>query len=84
MFIEFFALIGWATDLKTVPHNVIVNRILRTGDESHILSEQQREIIETVNIQENSHFWGFGDKEMTIEDLKNVKILRNNFQEQIR
>lgn len=34
-FIDFFAKIGWAYDLKTVSHDVIAKRIERTGDGSH-------------------------------------------------
>jgi stearoyl-CoA desaturase (Delta-9 desaturase) len=34
-FIDFFAKIGWAYDLKTVSHDVISKRIERTGDGSH-------------------------------------------------
>ncbi|XP_047989834.1 acyl-CoA Delta-9 desaturase-like [Leguminivora glycinivorella] len=35
MFIEFFAKIGWAYDLKTVSNDVIQKRVTRTGDGSH-------------------------------------------------
>ncbi|GLH16447.1 Delta-9 desaturase 1 [Gryllus bimaculatus] len=34
-FIDFFALIGWAYDLKTVPVSTIQRRVERTGDGSH-------------------------------------------------
>ncbi|GLH12577.1 Acyl-CoA Delta(11) desaturase, partial [Gryllus bimaculatus] len=34
-FIDFFALIGWAYDLKTVPASSIQNRMARSGDGSH-------------------------------------------------
>lgn len=34
-FIDFFAKIGWAYDLKTVTPDVIKKRIERTGDGSH-------------------------------------------------
>lgn len=33
--IDFFAWIGWAYDLKTVPERIIRNRVHRTGDGSH-------------------------------------------------
>lgn len=34
-FIDFFARIGWAYDLKTVSNAIIRNRVLKTGDGSH-------------------------------------------------
>ena len=34
-FIDFFAWLGWAYDLKSVPKNVVVARVERTGDGSH-------------------------------------------------
>ncbi|XP_023313032.1 acyl-CoA Delta(11) desaturase-like [Anoplophora glabripennis] len=34
-FINFFAKIGWATDLKTVSDDMVKKRVLRTGDGSH-------------------------------------------------
>jgi Fatty-acid desaturase len=54
-FIDFFAKLGWAYDLKTVSHQMIVNRIKRTGDGTH----------------EHHHdggVWGWGDKDMPQED----------------
>lgn len=36
-FIDLFAKIGWAYDLKTVAPDVIQRRVLRTGDGSHEL-----------------------------------------------
>lgn len=37
MFIDFFARIGWAYDLKTVSEDVIRKRVDKTGDGSHEL-----------------------------------------------
>jgi len=34
-FIDFFAKLGWAYDLKTVPADMVKNRVERTGDGSH-------------------------------------------------
>lgn len=34
-FIDFFALIGWAYDMKTVPSDIVYKRVKRTGDGSH-------------------------------------------------
>lgn len=52
-FIDFFAKIGWAYDLKTVAPDTIERRVRRTGDGSHEL-------------------WGWGDKDLTPEDAKDV------------
>ncbi|XP_060646036.1 acyl-CoA Delta-9 desaturase-like [Drosophila nasuta] len=52
-FIDFFAKIGWAYDLKSVAPETIERRVRRTGDGSHEL-------------------WGWGDKDLTEEDVKHV------------
>lgn len=36
-FIDFFAKVGWAYDLKTVSHEIINSRVKRTGDGSHAI-----------------------------------------------
>ena len=36
-FIDFFAKIGWAYDLKTVSMDMIQKRVQRTGDGSHLV-----------------------------------------------
>jgi stearoyl-CoA desaturase (Delta-9 desaturase) len=80
-FIDLFAWCGWATELKTVPDSLIKSRILRTGDGSHVYSDGNKKRNDDNNNNENEsvrdveHFWGFGDKEMTLQDMKNVKIL---------
>lgn len=82
MFIDFLAWIGWATDLRTVPDSIIKSRILRTGDGSHSYSKTWDNANSNNNHDDGSrdtdHFWGFGDKEMTIDDMKNVKILHQS------
>ena len=74
--IEFFAWLGWATELKTVPADVIKRKVLRSGDGSHTYSKEAKkgEILDT---SENfgEFFWGFGDKEMNDEDRKHIKVL---------
>jgi stearoyl-CoA desaturase (delta-9 desaturase) len=77
--------LGLATDLKTAPPDMIRNRVLRTGDGTHKYSKMQdaENPINNNNNNNNSshlerdteHFWGFGDKDMTPEDIKNVIIL---------
>jgi stearoyl-CoA desaturase (Delta-9 desaturase) len=73
--------LGLATDLKTVPADVVRQRVLRTGDGSHKYSKIAADDAESrldnnnANERDIEHFWGWGDKEMTAEDLKNVEIL---------
>ncbi|KAL7027394.1 hypothetical protein ACKWTF_005426 [Chironomus riparius] len=80
-FIDFCAWMGWATELKTVPTDIIRKRVLRTGDGSHPYSKEVEEINNNNNnehpdkLRDTEHFWGFGDKEMNPEDMKYVKVL---------
>lgn len=53
-FIDFFAWLGLAYDLKTVPHDIVRVRAARTGD--------------------GTNLWGWGDREMTVEDKNGSKI----------
>lgn len=48
LFIDFFAKIGWAYDLKSVSLEVVQRRVERTGDSTHAS-------------QKNT--WGWGDKD---------------------
>lgn len=58
-FIDFFAKIGWAYDLKTVPPALVRKRALRTGDGSH----KEQEI------------WGWGDRDLTKEDRDGATVI---------
>ena len=59
-FIDFFAKIGWAYDLKTVSRDTVEQRVKRTGDGSHNLwgwgdkdlPEVERETITVLNPKE--------------------------------
>jgi stearoyl-CoA desaturase (Delta-9 desaturase) len=68
-FIEFFAWLGWATELKTVSKTLIHKRVLRTGDGSHPYSKEMS-INNNVadfhddELMDNGHFWGFGNGRM--------------------
>ncbi|CAL8145719.1 unnamed protein product [Orchesella dallaii] len=42
-FIDFFAWIGWAYDLKTVSKKRVLQRVNRTGDGSHLMSKMEAE-----------------------------------------
>jgi len=81
-FIDFFAWLGWATELKTVPADVMKKRILRTGDGSHKFAKVKVDGSDDNNNEDEDdgerdieHFWGFGDHTMTKQDMKNIKIL---------
>lgn len=71
---------GWAYDLKTVPANLIENRVIRTGDGSHrnekMISKTKESMNQDSDTQDNNSFWGYGDKEMTEEDMKKITIIR--------
>lgn len=76
MFNLFYISAGWATDLKTVPQNMIDSRATRTGDGSHEIAVNNQVTSNDVAASRDlNHFWGFGDKEMTGEDMKNICIL---------
>lgn len=56
IFIDFFALIGFATNLKTASPEMVQRRILRTGDESHPYSKEVKKK-DSLNVNE-SDVWG--------------------------
>jgi stearoyl-CoA desaturase (Delta-9 desaturase) len=58
-FIDFFAKIGWAYDLKTVSHDIIKARIERTGDGSHA----------------DSHLFGYSDPDIDQEVKNMIPVL---------
>ena len=60
-FIDLFAKIGWAYDLKVATREIIASRIKRTGDGTHATSE--------------GDIWGWDDADMTNEEKKLVRIL---------
>lgn len=81
-FIDFFAWLGWATELKTVPEDILKNRVIRTGDGTHSFSklkasgsDNNNNVDEDDGERDIEHFWGFGDDTMTKRDMKNIKIL---------
>lgn len=76
-FIDFFAWIGWAYDLKTVSHTMVKKRAVRTGDGS---------IYERTTDHHNTHhhtddgsaIWGWGDTDMAAEDIQKVEIINKS------
>ena len=53
--IDFFAWIGLAYDLKTVPKNIVKNRVHRTGDGSHPYALEDSHYLEEDIKQENEY-----------------------------
>jgi stearoyl-CoA desaturase (delta-9 desaturase) len=80
MFLDFFAKIGWAYDLKTVPASVVRDRVKRTGDGSH--HKIQKDSNTTNNSSAESeettttHVWGWDDENMPAEHRKLAESAR--------
>lgn len=41
-----------------------------------ITKNQKESLAQKEEIHNSNHFWGFGDKEMTKEDMKKITIIR--------
>ncbi|VVC27061.1 Acyl-CoA desaturase [Cinara cedri] len=59
-FIDFFALIGWAYDMKTVSNEIILKRAGRTGDGSRFNGDQ---------------IWGWDDTDLSTEDKQLTRVI---------
>jgi stearoyl-CoA desaturase (Delta-9 desaturase) len=59
-FIDFFSLIGWAYEMKTVSNDMILKRANRTGDGSH---------------PNGDGIWGWDDSNISIEDRKLTTVI---------
>ncbi|CAO1420630.1 unnamed protein product [Diamesa serratosioi] len=77
-FIDFFAWLGWATDLKTVSDEMVKKRVLRTGDGTHRYSNEENND-ENNDERDVEHFWGYGDGDMIEEDLNDITILHKKY-----
>lgn len=81
-FLDFFAWLGWATDLKTVSDEMIRKRVLRTGDGTHKYSKETekaktaKELLDTFNNNNNENnspdehvdtLWGWGNLDIHFE-----------------
>uniref|UniRef100_A0A1B6KC55 Fatty acid desaturase domain-containing protein n=1 Tax=Graphocephala atropunctata TaxID=36148 RepID=A0A1B6KC55_9HEMI len=64
-FIDFFAKIGWAYELKTVSHEMIKRRVQRTGDGTH----------EKYGHSHKGEVWGWGDKDMLQQDKEEALVI---------
>lgn len=80
-FIDFFAKIGWAYDLKTVSKEMIEKRATRTGDGSRLnhkcanesqSSDPNLEYTEKVS---SNLIWGWNDVDLHENDKKSVTII---------
>lgn len=78
LFIDFFAKIGWAYDLKTVSHKVIEDRVKRTGDGTHLKFQSQGELTEVekrIGAGDGVAPWGWGDKDIPAESIEVTETL---------
>jgi len=74
-FIDFMAMIGWAHDLKTVPKNIVLSRVTRTGDGTHI-SHQGHQLQDSHgHVHEEGAPWGWGDKDIPAGDVDLTQTL---------
>ncbi|KAF4518902.1 hypothetical protein B566_EDAN006740 [Ephemera danica] len=73
-FIDFFAWLGWAYDLKSVPVELIQRRAARTGDGSYQRQENKSKPQSNPHhlLEGETAIWGWGDKDMLIEDTKSA------------
>ncbi|XP_070504677.1 delta(9)-fatty-acid desaturase fat-7-like [Chironomus tepperi] len=89
MFIDFFAWLGWVTDLKIASEDLIRKRVLRTGDGSHpfAIEEAKKQLLNedycnnnikmdgNGDIPESEVFWGIGDKDIPKEEIDGITTL---------
>lgn len=78
-FIDFFAKLGWAYDLKTASKEIIEKRSARTGDGSrkkHNLPDASQCTPQEFNVKKNSNLiYGWNDVDMDEDDKKCVTII---------
>jgi len=72
-FIDFFAWLGWATELKSVPSDVVAERARRTGNGNHVpqnvSKKSKKGEIQPTQIDGSEASWGWGDPAMTKDPL---------------
>lgn len=78
LFIDFFARIGWAYDLKTVPDDIVLSRAKRTGDGSYGYDDHSGE---DGNLEDDGHiidgYHVLGDRGHILDD--NNRILNDDY-----
>ncbi|KAK5650535.1 hypothetical protein RI129_001564 [Pyrocoelia pectoralis] len=72
MVIDFFSKIGWAYDLKTTSVEMIEKRAKRTGDGSRTIKNFEGDV--TDHHHHHEGIWGWGDMDMKLEDVQDVKV----------
>ncbi|XP_048000587.1 acyl-CoA Delta(11) desaturase-like, partial [Leguminivora glycinivorella] len=60
-FIDFMAWIGWAYDLKSVSEDMVVKKMMKTGDGTDLWGRLP---------EYDDYIWGWGDQDMSEEDKK--------------
>lgn len=80
-FLDFFAWLGWATDLKTVSDEMIRKRVLRTGDGTHRYAKEKitaKELVDTFNNNNDGEtdehvdtLWGWGKIHLAFSSTRN-------------
>lgn len=84
-FIDFFAWLGWAYDLKVVSDPMICKRALRTGDGTWDSRQRSKSFaessapdcngnVELVNMDYENMLWGWNDKDLPDKAKQFVEI----------
>ncbi|CAH1990711.1 unnamed protein product [Acanthoscelides obtectus] len=81
-FLDFMAHIGQAYDLKTVSEAMVKRRVKRTGDGTWEEKENGGKREDRGHEHEYGEYvWGWGDKDMREDDIKDVTVLNQLKQE---
>lgn len=71
------AWIGQAYDLKTVSKDMISKRVKRTGDGTWKGNHKIQTDEEDHHHHHSDGVWGWGDKDMKIDDIQDVRVYNN-------
>ncbi|XP_043253683.1 acyl-CoA Delta-9 desaturase-like isoform X2 [Colletes gigas] len=71
-FIDFWARLGQAYDMKTIPLNVVKKRAIRTGDGSKYHND------ETPKHSHEGAKWGWGDVDMEPDEIQSVEVINKS------
>ncbi|XP_076628649.1 acyl-CoA Delta-9 desaturase isoform X2 [Colletes latitarsis] len=71
-FIDFWARMGQAYDMKTIPVDVVKKRAIRTGDGSRYHTD------ETPKHSHEGAKWGWGDEDMEPDEIQAVEIINKS------
>lgn len=75
-FIDFFARVGWAYDLKTASKEMVARRVRRTGDGSHPDARQSGRLPgDDHDHDHGGEVWGWGDEDMSPDDVRAATII---------